>query len=354
MVGIPKLLRIPRRWMRSQKSQACPQKSTAQFLPSHIIQRIAHYVAAAYTTTYTGDRSNTYDQISRATASLVGVSRSWRVALIPMFYRHFVLDINCSAMWISPARKMVNNDSEIINDSVKHLAKSVYLTAPFDGIFNGRVAQILDDNKYVDAVFPEVNVLRLNFYSGTTLPVQETTEYKRYVDEFCLYIRRLFPKAEEYRFQVSPFTDTDDSQMVGWLLSELIHNSDCRVAEYIHSSGGVQVSGLVDVVGLTHLSIEDQACMEDCVELVRRNAATLVSVDLGISDAFDFIPRLVTNDDGSTIVYPNLTQLSIHVNLLPKDMNTSFPALKDLNCTTGTLRVANVLPFPLKQPSTDA
>ncbi|KAJ1662604.1 hypothetical protein GGF38_003309, partial [Coemansia sp. RSA 25] len=102
------------------------------------------------------------------------------------------------------------------------------------------------------------------------------------------------------------------------------------------------ISGLFDVAGLTHIVIEDQACMEDCVELVRRNASTLVSVDLGIVDAPDFLPQLVTDDEGNAIVYPHLRKLAIHMTLLPKDMSAVFPALEDLKCTTGSLRIANV------------
>ncbi|KAJ1888283.1 hypothetical protein LPJ66_008654 [Kickxella alabastrina] len=345
MAGFSGLFRLNRRWTWSSKKGDTVHPSAAQYLPSRIIQRIAHYMAIAENS-YTGEDRSKYNQVSRSSRALVGVSRSWRVAAISLFYRHFVLDINCSAMWISPSRRMVHKDCDGISDSVKHLAKSVYLTAPFDGVFNGRVLQVLNGNSYADAVFPEVSVLRLNFYSGTTVPVQETADFHLHIKEFCAYIRRLFPRATEYRFQVTSFTDTDDSQMVGWLLGGLIQNSGCSVAEYIHSSMGVQVSGLIGVVGLTHISIQDRACMEDCIELVRRNATTLVSVDLGIFDTLDFLPRLITDDDGKTIVYPKLLKLFIHVNLLPKSLDASFPALKDLSYTTGGLHIANVLSSP--------
>ncbi|KAJ2718735.1 hypothetical protein GGI07_005619 [Coemansia sp. Benny D115] len=282
--------------------------------------------------------------MSQASRALVGVSRSWRVAVIALFYRHFVLDINCLAMWISPSRRMVHRDCEDISESVKHLAKSVYITAPFDGIFNGRVVQVLDSNSYREAVFPEVSVLRLNFYSGSTVPLQESADYDLCISEFCAYIQRMFPRATEYRFQISSFTDTDDSQMVGRLLSEMIGTSQCQVAEYVHMSSGVQLSGLLDVRGLTHLSIKDQASTEDCIELMRRNASSLVSVDLGIVDPVEFAPQLVTQDKGTNVVYPRLKSLTIHVSFVPKDLSASFPALQDLNCTTGSLRIANVLP----------
>ncbi|KAJ1642012.1 hypothetical protein J3B02_005444 [Coemansia erecta] len=352
MAGFQDLSRLLKRWKRAPKSSAAARPSAAQFLPSRIIQRIAFYTAAV-DIGYSSSEGIRYDQVSRATKALVGVSRSWRVAVITLFYRHFVLDINCSAMWISPSRRMVHKDCDDINDSVRHLAKSVYLTAPFDGIFNGRVVQILDSNHYSDAVFPEVTVLRLNFYSGTTVPVQETQDFDFFIVQFCSYIQRLFPRAVEYRFQVSLFTDTDDSRMVGRLLGGLIQNSSCQVAEYVHSSSGVQVSGLIGVVGLTHISIQDQACVEDCVELTRQNAATLVALDLGLVDAPDYLSRLVTKDDGTPLVYPRLTKLSINANLLPKDKDIYFPVLRDFKATTGSLRVANVLPSPAKTPPSE-
>ncbi|KAJ2597091.1 hypothetical protein H4R99_004646 [Coemansia sp. RSA 1722] len=353
MAGFSDLSRLVKRWRRTPKNSTVTRPSAAQFLPSRIIQRIAFYTAAV-DLGFANEEGIRYDQISRATMALVGVSRSWRVAVITLFYRHFVLDINCSAMWISPSRRMVHKDSDDINNSVRHLAKSVYLTAPFDGIFNGRVVQVLDSNRYTDAVFPEVSVLRLNFYSGTTVPVQETQDFDHYIDQFCSYVQRLFPRATEYHFQVSLFTDTDDSRMVGRLLGGLIQNSGYQVAEYVHSSSGVQVSGLIDVVGLTHISIQDQACVEDCVELACRNSSTLVSLDLGLVDAPDFLPRLVTNNDGTSLVYPRLTKLSINANLLPKEKNLYFPALTDLKVTTGSLRIANVLPSPTKAPPPSA
>ncbi|KAJ2733538.1 hypothetical protein IW152_003004 [Coemansia sp. BCRC 34962] len=260
-----------------------------------------------------------------------------------MFYQHFVLDINCTAMWITPRRKMVHRGSEYISDNVRHLARRVYMTVPFAGVFSGKVVNILSANHFAQAVFPGVTVLKLNLYSGTSFTMDEVSDYRSNIDEFCLYIHGLFPHVREYYFSVSSFTDTDDSNMVGYLLSSII-GQGCSVAEYVHSSRGVQISGLFEVAGLTHIVIEDQACMEDCVELVRRNASTLVAVDLGIVDAPDFLPQLVTDDEGSAIVYPHLRKLAIHMTLLPKDLSAVFPALEDLNCTTGSLRIANVVP----------
>ncbi|KAJ2818179.1 hypothetical protein FBU31_005969 [Coemansia sp. 'formosensis'] len=171
--------------------------------------------------------------------------------------------------------------------------------------------------------------------------MDEVSDYRSHIDEFCSYIHDLFPHVREYYFTVSSFTDTDDSNMVGYLISSIIGRG-CSVAEYVHSSSGVQISGLFDVAGLTHIVIDDQACMEDCVELVRRNASTLVSADLGIVDAPEFLPQLVTDDEGGAIAYPNLRKLTIHMKLLPKDMAAAFPVLEDLNCTTGSLRIANI------------
>ncbi|KAJ2580506.1 hypothetical protein GGH95_002556, partial [Coemansia sp. RSA 1836] len=339
MVGIARLVRIgqllQRKWA-SKKEDVTPS-SAAQYLPSRIIQRITLYTAAV--DSYRSSNSDD-DRITRAAGPLSRVCRSWRVSVITQFYQHFVLDINCTAMWITPRRKMVYSRSEYISDNVRHLAKRVYMTAPFAGIFSGKVVDILNANHFAQAVFPGVTVLRLNLYSGTSFTMYEVSDYRSNVDGFCAYLRGLFPHVEEYYFSVSSFTDTDDSNMVGYLLSSII-GSGCRVAEYVHSSRGVQISGLFDVAGLTHIVIEDQACMEDCVELVRRNASTLVSVDLGIVDAPDFLPQLVTDDEGNAIVYPYLRKLAIHMTLLPKDMSAVFPALEDLKCTTGSLRIAN-------------
>ncbi|KAJ2741958.1 hypothetical protein GGI20_004825 [Coemansia sp. BCRC 34301] len=342
MAGIASLVRIGQLLLgklASKKDDTTPS-SAAQFLPSQIIQRIALYTAAV--DSYRSPSSDD-DRITRAAGPLSRVCRSWRVSVITLFYQHFVLDINCTAVWIAPRRKMVYDKSEYISDNVRRLAKRVYMTVPFAGIFRGKVVDILNTNNFAQAVFPGVTVLRLNLYSGTSFTIDEVSDYRSSIDGFCAYLRGLFPHAREYYFSVSSFTDTDDSNMVGYLLSSII-GSGCRVAEYVHSSRGVQISGLSKVAGLTHIIIEDQACMEDCVELVRRNASTLVSVDLGIVDAPDFLPQLVTDDEGRAIVYPHLRKLTIHMTLLPKDMSAVFPALVDLNCTTGSLRVANILP----------
>ncbi|KAJ2007961.1 hypothetical protein H4R26_000469 [Coemansia thaxteri] len=342
MAGLPSLLRIRQLWRRAGKkeSEATP---AAQHLPSRIIQRIALYISAV--DGYRGASSDD-DRITRAVGPLSRVCRSWRVSVLTLFYQHFVLDINCTAMWITRTRQMVYTKSEYISDNVRHLAKRVYLTAPFAGIFSGKVVDILNENHFKQAVFPGVTVLRLNFYCGTIFTLQEVADYKTHVEAFCAYVHALFPNAQEYYFRVSSFTDTDDSNMVGFLLSRIIRDG-CRVAEYTHSSGGVLISGLLNVSGLTHLCIEDQACMEDCVELMRRNASTLVSVDLGVVDVPDILPQLVTDDDGNAIVYPQLHRLAIHMSLLPKDMVAVFPALQDLQCTTGSLRIANTDPVDI-------
>ncbi|KAJ2066567.1 hypothetical protein GGI08_001804 [Coemansia sp. S2] len=342
MAGAAGLLRIRQlllgRWT-AKKEEVVPS-SVAQYLPSRIIQRITLYTAAV--DSYRSSSSDD-DRITRAAGPLSRVCRSWRVSVITMFYQHFVLDINCTAMWITPRRKMVHSGSEYISGNVRHLAKRVYMTAPFAGIFSGKVVNILNSNQFAQAVFPGVTMLKLNLYSGTSFTMDEVSDYRSNIDEFCSYIHGLFPHVQEYHFSLSSFTDTDDSNMVGHLISSIIRPG-CSVAEYVHSSRGVQISGLFEVAGLTHIAIEDQACMEDCVELVRRNASTLVSVDLGIVDAPDFLPQLVTDDEGKAIVYPHLRKLTIHMTLLPKDMSAVFPVLEDLNCTTGSLRIANILP----------
>ncbi|KAJ2417264.1 hypothetical protein H4218_002242 [Coemansia sp. IMI 209128] len=342
MAAPARLLRIRQlllsRWA-AKKADAAPP-SVAQYLPSRLIQRIALYTAAV--DSYRSSSSDD-DRITRAAGPLSRVCRSWRVSVITMFYQHFVLDINCTAMWITPRRKMVHSGSEFISDNVRRLARRVYMTVPFAGVFSGKVVNILNTNHFAQAVFPGVTVLKLNLYSGTSFTMDEVSDYRSNIDEFCLYIHSLFPHVREYYFSVSSFTDTDDSNMVGYLLSSII-GQGCSVAEYVHSSRGVQISGLFEVAGLTHIVIEDQACMEDCVELVRRNASTLVAVDLGIVDAPDFLPQLVTDDEGKAIVYPHLRKLAIHMTLLPKDLSAVFPALEDLNCTTGSLRIANVVP----------
>ncbi|KAJ2381619.1 hypothetical protein GGI23_007542 [Coemansia sp. RSA 2559] len=243
---------------------------------------------------------------------------------------------------------MVYEKCDIISNNVRRLAKSVYITAPYASIFTGHILRTLRANHLSgDVTFAGVSCLYLNFYTGLTEAVQELTDYQQHITEFSQLISNaLFPNADEYHFQVSSFTDTDDSHMVGTLLATMVSGGSrrLRVAEYVHSSSGVRISGLLHVSGLTHIRIQDYAHTEDCVELVRRNASTLVSVDLGCVDAPEFLPQLVTGDDGYPITYPNLRNLAIHMKLMPKDFSAIFPVLKHLNCTTGSLRIANVVP----------
>ncbi|KAJ2716973.1 hypothetical protein H4R23_005384, partial [Coemansia sp. Cherry 401B] len=315
--------------------------ASAQYLPSSIIQRIAGYVSAAddYYRDKSGRERNTNDTLSRASQPLVGVCRSWRVAVLAQFYRQYVLDINCTAMHISRFRKMVDTGSREINDNVRNLARSVHITVPFAGIFNGKVAHILDASGFGGAVFPAVQHLWLNFYAGTTVPVEEMQNVDECIAQFTAYVAAVFPNASRYHLQVSLFTDSDDSCMVGALLNALIGGArhPLRTVEYVHSSSGVRIGGLAGVVGLTHITIQDDANPADCINLVRRNAATLVAADLGIVDALDYLPRLTTDDDGCPITYPRLRSLAIHVNLIPDDTSVAFPALETLHRTSGKL-----------------
>ncbi|PIA19710.1 hypothetical protein COEREDRAFT_79001 [Coemansia reversa NRRL 1564] len=336
------------RWKRPLKRGRYRRWLTpsAQHLPSHIVQHIAYYVSAAddYYRDSGGRSRSSDDRLSRASQALVGVCRSWRVALLTMFYRHFVLDINCTAMWISPYRKMVNTSCPEINSNIKHLARSVHITAPFAGVFNGKVLHILDVNGYSGAVFPEIKGVWLNLYAGTTVPIEEIHDVDTYIQQFSTYIAALFPNSTHYHFQVSLFTDSDDSFMVGKLLMALV-TSRCErplhTVEYVHASSGVRIGGL-NVLGLTHITIQDGVDSADCVNLVRRNAETLVAADLAIIDAVDYVPQLSADDDGNLIIYPRLQRLSVHSRLLPEDTTVAFPALKHLRRTSRTLFIANV------------
>ncbi|KAJ2558112.1 hypothetical protein EV175_000957 [Coemansia sp. RSA 1933] len=359
MIDLSNFLHISRR-RRCQTNKPAAE-SAAQYLPSLIIKRIAHYVSvndSALLDNSSKEDSvaphskspigSSQDRITRATRPLAGVCRNWRVAVLPLFYSHFVLDINSTAVRIAPCRKMVYEKSDTISNNVRRLAKSVYITAPYASIFTGHLLRTLRANQLSeDVTFAGVSCLYLNFYTGMTEAVQELADYQQHIAEFSQLIStHLFPNADEYHFQVSSFTDTDDSHMVGSLLAAMvsIRPRRLRIAEYVHSSSGVRISGLMHVTGLTHIRIQDYAHTEDCVELVRRNALTLVSVDLGCVDAPEFLPQLVTSDDGSPITYPSLQNLAIHMKLMPKDFSAVFPVLKHLNCTTGSLRIANVVP----------
>ncbi|KAJ2805144.1 hypothetical protein H4R20_002207 [Coemansia guatemalensis] len=241
---------------------------------------------------------------------------------------------------------MVNTNSPEINSNIKHLARSVHITAPFAGVFNGKVLQILDTNGYSTAVFPEVERVWFNLYAGTTVPIEEIHDADRYIQQFSSFVAALFPNAAHYHFQVSLFTDADDSFMVGKLLMALV-SSRCerplQTVEYVHASSGVRIGGL-DVLGLTHITIQDEVNSADCVNLVRRNAETLVAADLAIIDDVDYVPQLSADDEGDLIVYPHLQRLSVHARLLPEDTTVAFPALQHLQRTTGALRVANIDP----------
>ncbi|KAJ2521532.1 hypothetical protein H4217_001331 [Coemansia sp. RSA 1939] len=393
MSALSEVLRLTRKTRRAKRPVP---ESAAQYLPSAIIKRIAYYVSAGdsvllnTTATNTGTRSSSalsskdninctnhtntntnttstannncrssstsdnstntmgssQDRITRAARPMVSVCRSWRVAVLALFYSHFVLDINSTAVRIAPYRKMVYEKSDHISNNVRRLAKSVYITAPYASIFTGQIMRTLRANHLAeDTSFPGVSCLYLNFYTGLTEAVQELADYQQHIAEFSQLLNySLFPNAEEFHFQVSSFTDTDDSHMVGTLLAALVSSTAhrLRVAEYVHSSGGVRISGLLHVSGLTHISIQDpSANIEECVELVRCNASTLVSADLGGIDAPVFLPQLVVDDSGAPIVYPRLRSLAIHMKLLPKDYSAVFPALKHLDGTTGSLRIAN-------------
>ncbi|KAJ1667185.1 hypothetical protein IW140_001561 [Coemansia sp. RSA 1813] len=380
MVDLSRFLHLSRK--RRLAKKPAPE-SAAQYLPSLIIKRIAYYVStddSVLLATGTespaaphnnknisqGSSSNSnnnssnsnskssstigsnQDRITRAAQPMVAVCRNWRVSVLSLFYSHFVLDINSTAVRIAPCRKMVYEKCDNISNNVRRLAKSVYITAPYASIFTGHILRTLRANHLSeDVTFAGVSCLYLNFYTGLTEAVQELADYEQHIAEFSQLISNaLFPNADEYHFQISSFTDTDDSYMVGTLLTSLIGSGTrrLRIAEYVHSSSGVRINGLLHVSGLTHIRIQDYAHTEDCVELVRRNAPTLVSVDLGCVDAPEFLPQLVTGDDGSPITYPNLRNLAIHMKLMPKDFSAVFPVLKHLNCTTGSLRIANVEP----------
>ncbi|KAJ2824608.1 hypothetical protein IWW50_003256, partial [Coemansia erecta] len=314
----------------------------AQYLPSSIIQHIAYCVAATYD--YQSDKSGLMrsadDRTSRAAQALVGVCRSWRVAALALFYRQYVIDINCSAMAVSARRRMVAAE---VGDNVRRLARAVHVTAPFAGVFSGRVVQLLDASGYGGAEFAAVGHVWLNFYAGLTVPVEELHDVSAAINRFAEYVAALFPGAQHYHVQVSLFTDSDDSVMVGALLGALLGRARQQLctAEYVHASSGVRIGGLAGVSGLTHITVQDDANAADCINLVRQNAATLVAADLGMVDALDYLPRLTADDDGNPITYPRLRSLSIHVNLLPEDTSVAFPALESLRRTTGRLYVAN-------------
>ncbi|KAJ2541474.1 hypothetical protein GGF49_003636 [Coemansia sp. RSA 1853] len=321
-------------WRIRWGKRATRRTRLAQYLPSHIIQRIVHHI------TLGRDKStHSLDHLSRAAHPLVGVCRNWRASILSVFYAHYNVDINCSSMHMSLRRRMVPTTPSI-NDCVRALARSVRITAPFAGVFGGKVTRIMDSSGFVGAVFMGVDHVWLNFYAGLSEPVDEMGDVQGEIAKFVARIWAMFPRAQHLHMQVSLFTDSDDSQMVGALLGALATRR-LQTVEYVHVSSGVRMGGLAGVTGLTHIRVQDDASLADCVSLVRSNAQTLVEADLGVVDALDCLPRLTVDDNGEPITYPRLRSLAIHVNLLPEVTVASFPALETLRRTTGHLHVAN-------------
>ncbi|KAJ2842258.1 hypothetical protein GGI22_007610, partial [Coemansia erecta] len=108
-------------------------ESAAQYLPSLIIKRIAYYVSTDASVQFDADAAadakstaalnnkstvgSSQDRITRASQPLAAVCRSWRVAVLPMFYSHFVLDVNSTAVQIAPYRRMVYEKCDIISNN---------------------------------------------------------------------------------------------------------------------------------------------------------------------------------------------------------------------------------------------
>ncbi|KAJ2153541.1 hypothetical protein J3F82_001882 [Coemansia sp. RSA 637] len=324
-------------WRIPWGKKSAHRKTVAQYLPSHIIQRITHHI------THAQDKgTHSLDHLSRAAHPLVGVCRNWRASTLSLFYAHYNVDINCSSMHMSMRRRMVPTTPQI-SECVRALARSVRITAPFAGVFGGKVTRILNASGFDGAVFAGVDRVWLNFYAGLTEPVDEMHNVQGEIAEFVKRVWMMFPHAEHLHMQVSLFTDSDDSQMVATLLGALATRK-LQTIEYVHVSSGVRIGGLAGVTGLTHIRVQDDASLTECLDLVRRNAQTLIEADLGVVDAMDCLPKLTVDDSGELITYPKLRSLAIHVNLLPEVTAASFPALETLRRTTGHLHVANESP----------
>ncbi|KAI8325501.1 hypothetical protein GQ54DRAFT_295341 [Martensiomyces pterosporus] len=306
-------------------------ESIAQNLPPHVIESILNY-ARGETAAAPKITSGMHPKRDMALVPFTGLCRQWGMVARALCYRMgTIVCMHCQ----DPDPPYMLNTIGVLG-----VTRHVALSIPAGLIIDGDLHAIMEGPPFADTVFASVSQLKLQYRDRHLVKADLTAELVERLKYFSIQLHRLFPNVSTITYEgIASFGVSSES-------------ANSAVEEIVRQMWpcppftGYRLSNLVEkvpAVSLTSIRLISAIAPLEFLEIVRRNAPTLVDLYIFSADR-DVYEDIVLDLEGAAVVYPNLKRLEASATacsdiaglpLLPSPEGVPFPALRHLSMMGG-------------------
>ncbi|KAJ2107748.1 hypothetical protein GGI16_001413 [Coemansia sp. S142-1] len=287
--------------------------SPFQILPLHIVEQILDYVVGSSRLKFDCVCLGS-DEYTWLLMPLLIACPSFALPIFSRIFRFYSMELTG---FVDNSRDMPPSLKAILIDAgyPAHLyAKALTVSVDVRDIYSGAALRVLSSEPYITRTFPMVRSISFLFslpsateqqtFIATTSPDAESN-----ISAFVKRVKQIATKLEKIGIIISPHDNGPPSpvQQLNDLVQQL-----CQQAvdiEYEVSRQPVildqRLNGLRNLV---YVSFDSTDGGEQIVQLVRRNASTLQSLDV-LESTLTNVNGLILNDDGGYMQYPCLHTL---------------------------------------------
>ncbi|KAJ2095998.1 hypothetical protein GGI09_004590 [Coemansia sp. S100] len=290
--------------------------SMFQILPSHVVKAIVDHVASSTRLAYDGVDSYSQEWL-RLQVPLLWICHNLRAVVRSQLSRGCRIDV-CSSVNSQRLPRPLHPESlEELEPPVRRLVKEIELVVCEAEIYNGDTLEQILREEYRDLQLPLAQRIQIIFTGNGKYNDKDEINVDKAesnVSAFLQRIRQLAPKLTEIDLS-APFSTGRAYQRLdqhyGGLVKRLLQltrhvtfseNERCM-------TNMLQLDGIRDLVHLRYGIYGDS---EKFVQLTRRCALTLQSLDIGSPNAMD-ISGIVRDAEGNYTVYPRLLTLKLNL-----------------------------------------
>ncbi|KAJ2252894.1 hypothetical protein GGI13_003014, partial [Coemansia sp. RSA 455] len=290
--------------------------SMFQIHPSHVVKAIVDHVSGSTRLAYDGVDSYSQEWLCLQ-VPLLWVCHNLRAIVRTQLSRGCRIDV-CSGVNSQRLSWPLQPESpEEFELPVRRLVKEIELVLCEAEIYNGDTLEQISHEEYRDLQLPLAQRIRIIFTDGDKYNDKDETnvdEAETNVSAFLQWIRQLAPKLTEIDLS-APFSTGRAyrrlDQNYGGLVKRLLQIAR-RVAFSDNKRCVTNMLQLDGVCDLVHLRYGIHGDSETFVQLTRRCALTLQSLDIGLPNAVN-ISGIVRDADGNYAVYPHLLTLKLNL-----------------------------------------
>ncbi|KAJ2067559.1 hypothetical protein GGI08_001317 [Coemansia sp. S2] len=306
--------------------------SPIQLLPLHVVKLIVSHVVGSSRVKFDGVKKDS-QEYKELLKPLLWVSHNLRAIALPLYCNYFMLHIPILSQGANGGYGSVTSSwsdfratYKYLGHTTHHLAKELEIGLDERTIYSGMALEVLSCAPYDGCSFPLVRKLDLVFIDHGMDDDDmraNTLQAEANISAFVERIRQIAPLVSEIRVQPVmqgsgeqledlPRRDSYYFRQLVSRLFQLVGRIEYGDAVLSPISLESCLSKLCNIVHIKYKSEESFKNTNEFVQLARRNAPTLQSLDIQTEDEDIDAASLFWCTDGRFVVYPCLLKLELH------------------------------------------